>query len=207
MRMEFQRAAVTGWIHQPSVAIAALVLTHGAGSDCNAPFLIAAAEALCDAGFAVLRYDLPFRQKGAATLNAAQQARDREGIVHAAEEMHKLFPNVPLVLGGHSYGGRQSSMVAAEQPGIAQALMLLSYPLHPPRQPEKLRTEHLPSIQMPSLFVHGTRDPFGSIEELRSAAALIPAAVRIEAIEKGGHNLPDSAAALLPGWLSAIMKR
>jgi uncharacterized protein len=201
-----EREMVQGWLHQPSVPPrAAIALTHGAGSNCEAPFLVAAANSLAEAGYAVLRYDLPFRQAKTSTLNAAQQARDREGIRRASEELRKLFPKSPVVLSGHSYGGRQSSMVAAEDPAAAGALMLLSYPLHPPRAPEKSRTDHFPKIRVPSLFVHGTRDPFGTIEEMKTAIALISFPTRLIPIEKGPHNLPLSAAALLPEWLSAIM--
>ena len=71
-----------------------------------------------------------------------------------------------LFLGGHSYGGRQSSMLCAEEPDLVSGLLLLSYPLHPPRKPEQQRTQHLPDLRTPTLFVQGTRDPFGSIAEL-----------------------------------------
>ena len=77
--------------------------------------------------------------------------------------------------GGHSYGGRQSTMAAAERAGMADGLLLLSYPLHPPKRPEQKRTAHFPQLRTPALFVHGTADPFGSIEDLREAVALIPA--------------------------------
>jgi len=133
----FERSGVIGWLDEPTRVSAAVSLTHGAGSNCDAPFLKAAAEALSDAGCAVLRYDLPFRQQGVNSLTAPQQARDREGIVQAASELRQLFPDVPLVLAGHSYGGRQSSMVAAQDSSIAQALLMLSYPLHPPRKRER----------------------------------------------------------------------
>jgi predicted alpha/beta-hydrolase family hydrolase len=202
----FEKEMVQGWLHEPSSAArAAIVLTHGAGSNCEAPFLVAAAKALADAGYAVLRCDLPFRQTNTNMLNAAQQARDREGIRRASQELRKIFPQTPLVLAGHSYGGRQCSMLAAEDSSNADALMLLSYPLHPPRAPEKLRTDHFPKIGMPALFVHGTRDPFGTVAEMETAIKRIPARTQLKAIEKGAHNLPESAAALLPEWLSAIM--
>ncbi len=202
----FEKEKVQGWLHEPSDAPrAAIALTHGAGSDCDAPFLVAAAENLAEAGYAVLRYDLPFRQAKTNALNAAQQARDREGVRRAAEALRELFPRKPLVLAGHSYGGRQSSMVAAEGRSTGDGLMLLSYPLHPPRMPDKLRTDHFKEIGVPTLFVHGTRDPFGTIKEMETAVALISAPTRLMPIEKGAHNLPPSAAALLPEWLSAIM--
>jgi len=203
----FEKEMVQGWLHEPPAPPkAAIVLTHGAGSNCEAPFLVAAAKALEEAGYAVLRCDLPFRQANTAALNAAQQSRDREGIRRAGEELRKVFPKTLLVLAGHSYGGRQSSMLAAADPTAGDALMLLSYPLHPPRQPEKLRTEHFPAIRVPALFVHGTRDPFGTIPEMQSAISLITSPTQLKPIEKAPHNLPVAAAALLPGWLSAIMK-
>ena len=202
----FEKELVQGWLHEPSRAPrAAIVLTHGAGSNCDAPFLVASAKALTEAGYAVLRCDLPFRQAKTNALNAVQQTRDREGVRRAAEELRQMFPKAPLVLAGHSYGGRQSSMLAAEDSSTADGLMLLSYPLHPPRMPEKLRTDHFPALRMPALFVHGTRDPFGTIAEMESAVAIIPARTQLRPIEKGAHNLPPAAAALLPEWLSAIM--
>jgi hypothetical protein len=203
----FEKPLVQGWIHDASsTPLAAIVLTHGAGSNCDAPFLVDAAASLAEANYVVLRFDLPFRQTKTATLNAAQQARDREGLRRASEELRQLFPRIPLILSGHSYGGRQSSMLVAEDPSTADALMLMSYPLHPPRAPEKARTDHFPKIRVPALFVHGTRDPFGTIAEMESALALIPSPTRLMPIEKGAHNLPPSTAALLPGWLSAIMR-
>jgi predicted alpha/beta-hydrolase family hydrolase len=98
-----------------------------------------------------------------------------------------------LFLGGHSYGGRQSSMLCAElaekEPGLVSALLLLSYPLHPPRKPEQQRTQHLPDLRTPALFVEGTRDPFGSIAEIERALKMIPAKTRLFVVEGVGHDL------------------
>jgi hypothetical protein len=94
-----------------------------------------------------------------------------------------------LFLGGHSYGGRQSSMLCAEEPSLAAALLLLSYPLHPPRKPDQQRTQHLPDLRTPTLFVHGTRDPFGSTAELEQALKMIPAKTKLLPIEGAGHDL------------------
>ncbi len=80
-------------------------------------------------------------------------------------------------------------MLCADQPGLVEGLLLLSYPLHPPRKPEQLRIQHLPKLQTPALFVHGTRDPFGSPEEMESALSLIPAKTRLLRIEGAGHDL------------------
>ncbi len=94
-----------------------------------------------------------------------------------------------VFLGGHSYGGRQSTMLCAEDPDLVDGLLLLSYPLHPPRKPEQLRTQHLPNLRTPSLFIEGTRDPFGSIEEMEAAIRLIPARTQLLKIEGAGHDL------------------
>lgn len=94
-----------------------------------------------------------------------------------------------IFLGGHSYGGRQSSMLCAEEPDTASGLLLLSYPLHPPRKPEQQRTQHLPNLHTPAFFVHGTRDPFGSIAELQQAIKIIPGKTRLMVVEGAGHDL------------------
>jgi hypothetical protein len=94
-----------------------------------------------------------------------------------------------ISLGGHSYGGRQASMLAASEPAIADCLLLLSYPLHPPLKPAQLRTAHLPSLHTPAMFVHGSRDGFGSLEEISAAMKLIPARTELLAIPAAGHEL------------------
>jgi len=97
--------------------------------------------------------------------------------------------NGKIYLGGHSYGGRQSSMLCAEDPDVAAALLLLSYPLHPPRRPEQQRTQHLPDLRTPTLFVSGTRDPFGSVEELQQAIKMIPGKTKLLTVEGASHDL------------------
>jgi predicted alpha/beta-hydrolase family hydrolase len=94
-----------------------------------------------------------------------------------------------VFLGGHSYGGRQSSMLCAEDPALVSALLLLSYPLHPPGKPEQQRTQHLPDLRTPTLFVQGTRDPFGSIAEIERALKMIPAKTKLMVVEGAGHDL------------------
>ena len=90
-------------------------------------------------------------------------------------------------------------MLSAEDPAIAGALLLLSYPLHPPRQHEKPRTDHFPALRTPALFVHGTRDPFGTIAEMEAALRLIPAKTTLLPVEGAAHGLPPPIAASLPG--------
>jgi uncharacterized protein len=167
----------------------AIVLTHGASSNANAPLLVQLATAFVEAGFLTLRYDLPFRSaRPHGPPNPSGAERDREGVRQAIAEVRREVSG-RIFAGGHSYGGRQTAMAAAETPGLADGLLLLSYPLHPPGKPEQKRTAHFPELRIPLLFVHGTKDPFGSIEELREAMALIPARTDLLAIEGAGHDL------------------
>jgi hypothetical protein len=94
-----------------------------------------------------------------------------------------------VFLGGHSYGGRQATILAAAESGLVDGLLLLSYPLHPPEKPEQVRTDHFPNLRTPALFVHGSRDGFGSIEELTSALKLIPARTEQMLVRGAGHEL------------------
>jgi len=182
--------AVRGFLHRPVNANGnGMVLTHGAGSNAQAPLLVALADALCGEGFTVLRFNLPYRQERLqGPPRPGDAARDRQGLRNTVDVMRTLVAG-RIFLGGHSYGGRQSSMLAAEDPGLVGGLLLLSYPLHPPRKPEQLRTQHLTQLQTPALFVSGTRDPFGSIEELREALKLIPARTELLTVEGAGHDL------------------
>jgi len=181
---------VRGFLHRPKAPRGAgLVLTHGAGSDCTAPLLIAVAVQFCDAGITVLRCDLAFRRRRAkGPPSPATAADDRAGLKDAVGEMRKLVRG-PLYLGGHSYGGRQASMLATEEPDIAAALLLLSYPLHPPDKPAQLRTQHFPALRVPTLFVQGTADAFATPAELQAAIAAIPAATRVITVAGAGHDL------------------
>lgn len=182
--------AVRGFLHEPTQPNGdALVLTHGAGANCQSKLLTAVTNAFADAGYLVLRCDLPFRQsKSFGPPFPAMAARDREGLRRAVEVLRSKASG-RIFLGGHSYGGRQASMLAAEQPQVAAGLLLLSYPLHPPRKPAELRTKHFPQLNTSAMFVHGARDPFGSHEEMQSALALIPAQKLLVEIEGAGHDL------------------
>ncbi len=159
----------------------------------QAPLLVRMADALEAAGYLVLRYDLPFRrQRPKGPPYPAQAARDREGVVEAVEALRHMTRG-RVFAGGHSYGGRQSAMAAAERAGMAGALLLFSYPLHPPGKPDQKRTAFFGDLRIPVLFVHGTADPFGSLEELREAMALIPAPTDLLAVEGAGHDLKRAA--------------
>lgn len=191
---------VRGFLHRPeSPSGDSLILTHGAGGNAQMGLLVALAEAFAGAGFAVLRCDLPFRQQRPyGPPRPGDAVRDREGLRRAVAAMSELFSG-RLFLGGQSYGGRQASMLlsetpvaetpVAEQPKPVDGLLLLSYPLHPPAHPEKPRTQHLPKIEVPVMFVSGARDPFGTIDEIESARKLIPAKTLLVPVEGAGHDL------------------
>ena len=200
--------AVHGFLHRPAgLSARGLVLAHGAGSDCDAPVLVAVAEAFARSGVTVLRCDLPFRQaRASGPPPPTAAARDREGLRRALGAL-RAFVGGPISLGGHSYGGRQASVLAADEPGLAEALLLLSYPLHPPRRPKDRRTGHFPSLHTPALFVHGSRDPFGSPAELDEARRLIPGHTALLTVEGAGHDLARGDPALPLGAIVQTFAR
>jgi len=194
--------AVRGFLHLPVRENGdALVLTHGAGANCQSKLLTAIADAFAEAGVTVLRCDLPFRQaRPHGPPFPASAERDREGLRQAVNAVRQRVPG-RIFLGGHSYGGRQATMlVAGSQSAVVQGnhedelqrlggLLLLSYPLHPPRRPTEMRTGHFPRLRTAALFVHGSRDPFGSVAEMTSALELIPARTLLLEAEGVGHDL------------------
>jgi predicted alpha/beta-hydrolase family hydrolase len=192
----FAEDSVGGFLHHPQEPSGdAIALTHGAGSNCQAPLLIAVAEEFAKAGFTALRFDLAFRQaRAGGPPRPGDAALDREGIREAAATLRRIAKG-RVFLGGHSYGGRQSTMLAAADPGVAEGLLLLSYPLHPPRRTAEMRTAHFPKLSTPALFVHGSRDPFGTLDEMRAALVLIPAPTTLVEIEGAGHDLKRAGTA------------
>jgi hypothetical protein len=182
-------APVCGFLHRAEAGAGFLVLTHGAGGNCNAPLLVALADKFAASGISTLRCDLPFRQRRPHGPPSPSDARhDQAGLRRAVELMKQQFAGRAF-LGGVSYGGRQASMLIAAEPTLVDGLLLLSYPLHPPGRPAQLRTAHFPSLRTPVLLVSGTRDAFGSIDELEGAIKLIPAPAKLVPIEGAGHSL------------------
>jgi uncharacterized protein len=180
---------VRGFIHGPMESGRdCLILTHGAGSNCNAPLLVALSDAFSASDWTVLRCDLAFRQLRPSGPPRGSAERDQQGLRAAVASMRRQTSG-RIFLGGHSYGGRQASMLAAVEPALVDRLLLLSYPLHPPQKPDELRTAHFPRLQIPALFVHGTRDGFGSIEEMTAALKLIPAPTELLPVMSAGHEL------------------
>ncbi|MFL6206915.1 MAG: alpha/beta family hydrolase [Acidimicrobiales bacterium] len=182
---------------------AALLLFPGAGSSSTSPSLVAIEEAV--APLPVQRSDFPYRREG-------RKAPDRPpkllaSVVEEAGHLAQAAQVAPdrIVLGGRSMGGRICSMAVAE--GLpAAGLVLISYPLHPPGRPDRLRIEHLPSLEVPCLFVSGTRDAFGAPEELERHTAAIPGEVTHVWIDGKGHDLKGCEARVADAvreWLLA----
>lgn len=169
-------------------ARAALLLTPGAGADRNQPALVAIEEAVAPLGVAVERIDFPYRRAGRRAPDKAPVlvAAVREGAAALAAKAR--VPPDRVFLGGRSMGGRMCSMAVAE--GLpARGLVLVSYPLHPPGKPDRLRVEHFPGIEVPVLFVSGTRDAFGTPDELAAETVRISAPVTHRWLEGGDHGL------------------
>jgi uncharacterized protein len=186
-------APVRGFLHRPtSPPRDGIILTHGAGANCQTLLLTTLADAFCAAGLTVLRCDLPFRQlrpHGPPPRGSAE--RDQNGLRSAIASMRSLVKG-KVFLGGHSYGGRQASLLAAIEPGLVDRLLLLSFPLHPPKRPQELRSKHFPSLQTPAFFVHGARDGFGSPEETEAALKLISVPTKLILVAGTGHELMTS---------------
>jgi predicted alpha/beta-hydrolase family hydrolase len=179
---------ISGIAHEPQgKAKGVVVLTHGAGGSRESPLLQRVCDEWARRGWLAVRYNLPYRRRRPKGPPSGSAVADQAGVIEAVELARTLTAG-PVIAGGHSYGGRMTSMVAAEQGGI-DVLTLFSYPLHPPGKPERARIEHLPRITAPTVFTHGTADPFGSIDELRSAAALVAARVDVVEITGARHDL------------------
>jgi uncharacterized protein len=187
---------IAGVAHSPDgTPLGVVMLTHGAGGSRESPLLIDVCGEWARRGWLAVRYNLPYRRrrpKGPPFSGSGSGAADRLGIVEAVTLAREMADG-PVIAGGHSYGGRQTSMAVAEGGLEVAVLTLFSYPVHPPGKPEKPRTEHLPRISVPTVFTHGTSDPFGTIDEVRAAAKLIPAPTTVVEIAGARHDLKSKA--------------
>ncbi len=167
----------------PDEPRAVVVLGHGAGGDMNDPLLRSVASALVPFGIEVVRFNFPYRELGRKAPGA--QAQSEECYRNVADASRR--PHLPLYLGGKSYGGRIATHIVADG-FVADGLVLLSYPLHPPGKPERIRDAHLGSIDVPMLFIQGTKDPFATPDLLDATVGRLPRA-RLHRIDGGDHSL------------------
>lgn len=169
-----------------------LVLAHGAGAGEAHPWMMRVARGLAAHGISVVTFEFPYMQ-------ARRKRPDQAPVLEAAyrtaweEAMRDTPPDTKRFAGGKSMGGRMASQVAAANgfAPLADGLVFFGYPLHPPDAPAKRRDAHLPRIDAPMLFIHGTRDPFGTPDEMRELTASLSAS-RLHLIEGGDHSLQRS---------------
>jgi len=165
-----------------------LVLGHGAGGNQMSGFMRHFANGLAERGLDVLTFNFIYMEQGRSVpdqkpkLEACYQAVIRDA------KKHKKLKNNKILIGGKSMGGRIASQVAAENTAAVDGLVFLGYPLHPPGQPQKLRTEHWKTIKAPMLFLQGTRDPFGTPDEIRPFIKKLCLKAKIYVIETGDHS-------------------
>jgi hypothetical protein len=168
---------------------ATFILAHGAGAGQHSLFMVSCAEALADRGFDVVTFNFPYTEQ-------RRRLPDRAPVLEAcfAEVIHEARRRVPsalahLFIGGKSMGGRMATQLAATDPDLPIAgIVLLGYPLHPPGKPEKRRDAHLPAVHRPMLVVQGSRDTFGTPEELRPTFDALSPPATLHVIEGGDHS-------------------
>ena len=168
---------------------AAVILAHGAGAGQMHPFMIAAAVAFTAAGFETITFDFPYMEAGRRVPDKAPVLERTFAAVAKECCARWLTPDFPYFAGGKSMGGRIASQAAAN--GLFErdpaGLVFLGYPLHPPAKPEQRRDEHLPKVKPPMLFIHGSRDPFGTPDEMDEVVTPLKRGSLVM-IDGGGHS-------------------
>ena len=200
----------------PPSARACLVLAHGAGAGMTHPFMAAVAEGLAERGVATLRYQFPYMERGAKRPDKPEVAR--AAVRAAAAEAARLVPGLPLFAGGKSFGGRMTSQAQAESPmpGV-RGLAFLGFPLHAPGKASDERGEHLSRVQIPMLFLQGSRDDFADLSLLRPLVERLGARALLKIVEGADHSfhvparsgrtdaqVREELLGALAGWIEAV---
>jgi predicted alpha/beta-hydrolase family hydrolase len=169
-------------------ATAALVLAPGASGGQQGRFLVDAARAFAARGIITATFDFLYTTQGRSAPDKPPvlEARWREAI--AAARAHQAFQALPVFIGGKSMGGRIASQVAAQGVEGVAGLVYLGYPLHPPGKPDQRRDKHLPDITLPMLFVQGTRDEFGTADDIRALLPRLNPGTRLFDVPDGDHS-------------------
>jgi predicted alpha/beta-hydrolase family hydrolase len=177
---------VSGLLERAARAEACYVLAHGAGAGMTHPFLNACAEAFARHNLATLRFQFPFLERGSRRPDspAVAQSTVRAAVKAAAG----LVPDLPLIAGGRSFGGRMSSQAQASLalPGVV-GLAFLGFPLHPAKRPSRERAEHLSEVNVPMLFVQGTRDELANLADLRAVCSRLGERATLHLIDDADH--------------------
>jgi predicted alpha/beta-hydrolase family hydrolase len=169
-------------------AAAGLVLAHGAGGGQHSRFMVEAAKALAARGITVATFDFPYMTAGRSVPDKAPVLEASWRTAIDAARGHPAFAGLPLFIGGKSMGGRIASQVAAQRVDGTRGLVYFGYPLHPPGRPEQRRDRHLPDIAEPMLFVQGTRDQFGTAQEIRELLPRLNARATLFEVNDGDHS-------------------
>jgi len=178
---------VSGLLLAPSAARACCVVAHGAGAGMTHPFMASVAEGLAGRGIATLRYQFPYLEQGSKRPDSPKVAH---GTVRAAVgEAARQLPDLVLFAGGKSFGGRMTSQAQAASPlpGV-RGLVFLGFPLHPPGWPSQDRAKHLFDVQIPMLFLQGTRDDFASLELLQPLIDQLGARATLKLFQEADHS-------------------
>jgi hypothetical protein len=207
---------VSGLLQSPASARACLVLAHGAGAGMTHPFMAAVAAGLAERGVATLRYQFPYMERGAKRPDPPKVAQ--AAVRAAAAEAARLLPGLPLFAGGKSFGGRMSSQAQGESPlpGV-RGLAFLGFPLHAPGKASEERGEHLFRVQIPLLFLQGSRDDFADLSLLRLLVGRLGARAMLKVFEDADHSfhvparsgrtdaqVREELVGALAGWIEAV---
>jgi predicted alpha/beta-hydrolase family hydrolase len=211
LRIPVGDGSVSGAYAGPDDATATIAIAHGAGAGMDHPFLVGFAEAMNDEGVATLRFNFPYMEAGKRSTDRAPVAVAAwRAVMEAAAERSD---GRPVWASGKSFGGRMASMAVAE--GMpAAGLVFLGYPLHPPGKPERMRDEHLDAIQVPMLFLQGTRDPFATVDLLNGVVARLGPSASIEWFHDADHSFnvrgmkrsPREVGASLAGTVATFLR-
>jgi predicted alpha/beta-hydrolase family hydrolase len=181
-----EKGKVSGLLVRPAGATHLLILGHGAGTDMRHATLQAIADRLADAGIGTFRYNFPYAEHGTGRDSQAVCTATVRAAVAAA---HRAAPDLPLLAGGHSFGGRMTSTAASEAPleGV-HGLVFFSFPLHQPGKPETKRADHLAAVSVPMLFLSGTRDEFADMGLLRPVCEQLGDRAMLHAVDTADHG-------------------
>jgi uncharacterized protein len=210
---------VSGLLHVPAQAWSCYVLAHGAGAGMTHPFMAAVAQELAERRVATLRYQFPYMEKGGKRPDPPKlsHATVRAAVTEAARHLPKL----PLIAGGKSFGGRMTSQAQATRPlSNARGLVFLGFPLHPANRPSSERGQHLFEIEVPMLFLQGTRDALASLDQLKPLCHSLGARATLTLFQDADHSFHVPARSgrtdpqvrsemldVLVAWIERIMDR
>ncbi|HEX4567541.1 MAG TPA: alpha/beta family hydrolase [Vicinamibacterales bacterium] len=167
---------------------AGLVLAHGAGAGQRSHFMVLAAEQLARRGVTTATFDFPYVMERRKVPDKAPVLEESWRAAHAAALKHPAFGGLPLFIGGKSMGGRIASHLAALPTEGVRGVVFFGYPLHPPGRPDQRRDAHLPKIQEPMLFIQGTRDPFGTADDMTTMLPTLSAGTVVHPVNDGDHS-------------------